>query len=138
MKVNGKVLISKKYQTDEPDFNRTEKVGWGRLSWMNKIGDSYTYTNKAFCVFKDNIDIVANNLDKILFIEGTLRTETYKDGEGVDRKTEKVIIDKVVVYENVQPQKESIAQINKMISNNKDKAIDHNINIQDLEDNIPF
>lgn len=134
MKISGKILISKIKDSQEFNFKRTEKVGWGYLSWVNKVGDIKTYTNKQFAVFGDNIDIIANNLNKVFHIEGILRTEYYKDKEGNKRGAEKVIINNAVVYEKTQTQEESIAQINKMIADNEQK----DINLDDLDDSIPF
>ncbi|NVM36892.1 MAG: hypothetical protein HWN81_14945 [Candidatus Lokiarchaeota archaeon] len=130
MKISGKVKINKKYQSEDFDFQRNDVVGWGKLSWSNKIKDNFTYTNKFFSVFNDAADIIADNLGKMFFIKGVLRTEEYRNSEGELKKIEKIIIESAVVYENVQKEEDSINQVKRQIQEST-----QNTNIYD---DIPF
>ena len=126
MKISGKCLIAKKYKSDELDFQSNQKVGWGRLTWVNNVKDVKTYTTKKFAIF-DNIEVIENNLGKVFDIQGILRTEEY-EVEGEKKKAEKIIINQVTVYENVQREDVSIAKIKNDIG----------LDIESIEDNIPF
>lgn len=130
MKIEGKIKICRKYQSSDFDFQRTEKVGWGKLSWSNKVNDKYIYTNKSFTAFGDAIDIIENNLNKIFYIKGNIRSEEFEGKDGKIKKIEKIIIDQATVYENIQPEGESINKIKEFIN--------EDVDISTLDDDIPF
>lgn len=139
MEIKGRCWIAKKPKSEELDFVNYGKVASGTISWQNKIktkeGEYKATSYKRFTIFGDGINTIESNLGKMFEIEGFLRTEFYdskeldEEGKPKRKSSEKIIINRVDVYENVQSQQESIKQIKQ------------NLDIQDdvfESDDIPF
>jgi len=144
MKISGNCYIAKKFDSNtntfskEPNFGKTDKRAWGKISWadqvQNKAGEKVkAYTTKNFICFGANISIIESLLDKLIYIEGFLRTRADKfEGKNV----EEIVINKVDlgVYEKTETQKSGERIVEKL---KKGEQIQQNF-VEFQDDEIPW